>query len=142
MSETTYSHLLIMGDFNCPLINWSTLSSPNSGFSQSLLHLTIKLSLTQHVSFPTKFRPGLSPSCLDLIFTNEPSMIDTVRSLPPLGKSDHVVLSWDFVCEWSTSTSSLPSRNFAKADFNLLRSYLTNFDWFYLYTLSIDAAFF
>jgi hypothetical protein len=68
-------------------------------------------------------------------------MIDTVRSLPPLGKSDHVVLSWDFVCEWSTSTSSLPFRNFAKADFNLLRSYLTNFDWSHLHTLPIDAAF-
>ena len=69
-------------------------------------------------------------------------MIDTIRSLPPLGKSDHVVLNWDFVCKWTSSDFLFFSvRHFSKANFNNLRSFLLSYDWSPAHSLPINDAF-
>ena len=53
--------------------------------------------LYQYVNFPTRFRDGQCPSSLDLVFTNEEHMIDDLFGGHPLGKSDHIILTWKFV---------------------------------------------
>ena len=109
-----------MGDFNCPDIDWNSLSSTGSGFPSSLLNFSLEHSLTQHVNCQTRFR-STSSSCLDLIFTNEADIIDKVTTLPPLGKSDHVLLSWDFLLSWTRILEPLPNfRKFKKANFDKL----------------------
>jgi hypothetical protein len=45
--------------------------------------------LSQHVTKETRFRGDNQPSLLDLIFTNEEGMIDTIEHNAPLGNSDH-----------------------------------------------------
>jgi hypothetical protein len=50
IKETRHSHLLLLGDFNAPKINWEKLSSSESGFSKELASLVAELSWTQHVS--------------------------------------------------------------------------------------------
>ena len=47
--------------------------------------------LQQLVAFPTNYYAGQLKSCIDLVVTN--IVGTTVSSLPPLGLSDHVVLS-------------------------------------------------
>ena len=43
-----------------------------------------------------------SPSLLDLIFTNEPDMINNLSYLPPLGNSDHICIEFNLMCViWS-----------------------------------------
>ena len=44
----------------------------------------------------TRFRKRNEPSMLDLSFTNEDYMIENLKSIAPLGKSDHVGL-WTFM---------------------------------------------
>ena len=45
--------------------------------------------LTQHVQGPTR-----GDSKLDLVFTDEPNMIDKVEVMGRIGKSDHNMLLW------------------------------------------------
>nr|VZI01090.1 unnamed protein product [Spirometra erinaceieuropaei] len=67
------SEVLIMGDFNAPLIDWSSAyaSGPEHAFDRRLLDMTFKFFLTQHVSFPTRVREGQQSNCLDLLLTKE-----------------------------------------------------------------------
>ena len=52
--------------------------------------------LIQNVKHPTRFRGENNPSILDLIFTNEEGMIDSIEHCAPLGNSDHEVLEFKF----------------------------------------------
>ena len=86
-----YSHLLICGDFNYKEISWSDFSgATNNGHIEPFLEVVDDLFLFQHITAPTRFRPGETPSLLDLVFTNEQDMINNILHLPPLGNSDHV----------------------------------------------------
>ena len=66
--------------------------------------------LKQHVDFNTSFRERNESSMLDLIFTNEDYMIENLRSIAPLGKSDHVGLLFTFI-----TYSAIDSRVFLVA---------------------------
>ena len=52
----------------------------------------------QHIDKPTRTRVGQEPSILDLVITNEEGMVEGVGYLSPLGKSDHLVISFNFKC--------------------------------------------
>ncbi|VDH94238.1 Hypothetical predicted protein [Mytilus galloprovincialis] len=104
MSEATdmgYSHILIMGDFNYPEINWETWNTkgdrPNSTENKFLEALQDNF-LYQHTTKPTRWRGADTPHTLDLLITNEEEMISNLEYMSPLGKSDHCVLSFDFNC--------------------------------------------
>ena len=52
--------------------------------------------LSQKVSFPThEVDSKLMFSCLDLVLTNRSSLVKNVRANPPLGKSHHVLVSFE-----------------------------------------------
>ena len=96
---TNPSHLLLAGDFNLGDIDWLKHMSraPPSHISHAFIEITDDFFLHQHVTFPTRFRHGNTPSVLDLIFTNEEGMVRNLCSGPGLGKSDHVVLRFSLV---------------------------------------------
>ena len=98
--DQRFSHILIVGDFNMKEINWSLCeSSENQEHISSVFLEGIKdCFLFQHVREPTRFREGQTPNILDLILTNEENMVEKIDYLPSLGKSDHVVLSFNFNC--------------------------------------------
>ncbi|KAA3676029.1 uncharacterized protein DEA37_0011181 [Paragonimus westermani] len=122
-----FTHLLIMGDFNAPKINWASVSHQDcgSGFSTSLSTLIRRKAWTQHVTAPTRHRFGQIPSLLDLVITNESHLVDRVIIKPPLGHSDHSLLAFDLICYWLQQPAKrFTVRNFNQADFNGLRTYL------------------
>lgn len=125
------SHLLIVGDFNYGNIDWENMQSRDSVDQCSSIFVeTIKDSfLHQHVESETRFRQGQTPSRLDLLFTNESSMINDLEYLPPLGASDHVCLFFQFLCYTEKRLSKETRYNFHKGDYDLLRSYLGSVDW-------------
>lgn len=57
--------VILCGDFNCPDINWHTLTASNH-FSQSLCEVLFNLNLVQHISEPTHN----CGNCLDLLISN------------------------------------------------------------------------
>ena len=91
------SHKLICGDFNFPNINWDTWAASDF-HSSNFMDVITGTYWTQHVKTATRQRGSNVPSLLDLIFTNEEDMIDTIDYNSPLGKSDHCVLSFQFKC--------------------------------------------
>ena len=85
-------HIIFAGDFNCPDINWenSTVKkgAADREVQQALLDLSIEHDLTQVHDQPTR-----DSNFLDLVFTNNPSLVKTSTSVP--GISDHALIVTD-----------------------------------------------
>nr|VZI51626.1 unnamed protein product [Spirometra erinaceieuropaei] len=125
------SKVLIMGDFNAPLIDWSSAyaSGPDHAFDRRLLDMTFKLFLTQHVSFPTRVREGQQSNCLDLLLTKSLDSVDEVQCLPPLGRSDHVVLLWEYSIFSLPEQATRVRRNIWRGDFAQMKAELNTINW-------------
>nr|VZI39880.1 unnamed protein product [Spirometra erinaceieuropaei] len=125
------SEVLVMGDFNAPLINWSSAyaSGPDHAFDRRLLDMTFKLFLTQHVSFPTRMREGQQSNCLDLLITKSLDSVDEVQCLPPLGRSDHVVLLWEYSIFSLPEQATRVRRNIWRGDFAQMKAELNTINW-------------
>ena len=82
------SHLLILGDFNINCIDWNNITSTENETHTSTLFLECLRDsfLYQHVKEPTRYRSQNVPSILDLILTNEESMVSNLQYKPGLGK--------------------------------------------------------
>ena len=86
--------LILCGDFNCPDIDWETLTVSNDpsvqdrNIHQRLIDLTSEHNLTQIHDQPTR-----NGKLLDLVFTSNPSLIKSSVSVP--GISDHDIVVTD-----------------------------------------------
>ncbi len=74
-----------MGDFNCPAINWETVSSGRE--SGQLLNFYNENFLNQFVVEPTR-----GENILDIILATEEDLIKEVVIGNPLGTSDHSIV--------------------------------------------------
>ncbi|CAG2251960.1 unnamed protein product [Mytilus edulis] len=85
-------HIIIAGDFNCPDIDWINMEiktgAPDKEVQQALMDLSIEHGLVQIHDKPT--REG---NLLDLVFTNNPSLIKSTGNAP--GISDHDIVVTD-----------------------------------------------
>ena len=91
-----FSHVLIVGDFNSPSMFFNSASV--DPFTSEMQEIICTHPLYNHTFQPTRFRFPSIPSLLDLILSNEELMIENVIYCPPLGKSDHALLCFHFVC--------------------------------------------
>ena len=126
------THLLIMGDFNFPEIDWNnySVSSGPSSDPQVFFDLMQDLFMFQHVTKPTRHRVGQRSSLLDLVFTNDDMSIDTIDHLPALGKSDHDVLSFTMVYDiLLPERTKSATKNYNKGDYDSLRSTFKSESW-------------
>lgn len=115
------SHVLVMGDFNYPEINWNGNSSMTDT-AHKFIESTRDAFLYQHIEEPTRYRANQTPNILDLIFTNEEGMVDNLDYGPHLGSSDHIMISFTF--KWETKVPPPPPGRFMydKGNYNRLRS--------------------
>ena len=100
-----YSHLCVVGDFNFPGINWSSVHTCQEGSMEGKFIETLEnCFLHQHILLPTRCKGNTTPHILDLVLSNE-GMISEIRHLAPLGSSDHHVISFKYSCnaDWSKS---------------------------------------
>ena len=81
------SHLLICGDFNFPQVDWLThfCTAHESHITHRFLNLVQDCLLYQHVTQPTRYREGDTPSTLDLLLTNEDGMLTSLEYQPGIG---------------------------------------------------------
>jgi len=125
------SHPLVVGGFNMPYINWTSLTvspanSCNENFSLSLLE---DLYLIQHVTFPKRFRNNQVPSLLDLVLTDDENTVSTVTSLPPLGKSDHIVIEFDYLSYCTIECHNVSKYLYSRRDYTSITRHLLNINW-------------
>ena len=86
------------------------------------------VNLCQHVNNYTRERVGQQPSTLDLVFTNEVTMVNDIEIRNPLGKSDHAVLLFDYIC-YATSSSTKESYLCTKGDYKAMRAEIQSYKW-------------
>lgn len=133
-SDCNQARKIIIGDFNYPNVNWSpepSISSviPSNSNSRTLSseHIFVECIrdtfFHQLITEETRFR-NESSSVLDLLFTNEPSVVEQIRYLEPLGASDHGGISFKVPVE----SSPLPRCKrllYNRGNYDKLRSLLS-----------------
>ena len=67
-------------------------------------------------------------STLDLIFTNESGMLDSLKYLVPIGKSHHSSLKMDFCCYTKASNTSKDRHIYDKGDYDRMREMMRSRD--------------
>ena len=115
----------ILGDFNCPDIDWPTFSSDYT-FSSSLCDLLFQYDFTQVIDCWTHVHGKI----LDLILTNSPDSVATItvsKEFNSTVKSDHYIVSCDL---HFTSTQRTPASEliyifgYSKGDYEGLNNLL------------------
>ena len=137
--------LLLMGDFNYSQIDWKmgSVDGPDNSDAAKFFEAAQDMFLFQHVNMPTRFREGCNPSQLDLVFSSEELMVDNLVASSPLGKSDHVVLMWDFLyanvdCE---EKDMQPTRyDFRNGDYAEISKKLGDMDWSEMEHMDVEEA--
>ena len=124
------THKIIVGDFNMPNITWTPdpiLSTHSKNSDQIFVEIIRDAFLNQLVTENTRFRNN-SASKLDLVFTNEISIVEKLSFLDPLGASDHVGISFEITgisCSYSKKKITLYNR----ANYEKLRTILSKVTW-------------
>jgi hypothetical protein len=110
---------IIIGDFNCPTLNWSTLTS--SSEDAQLLDFFQDNFLTQFVNEST--RPS-SENILDIIMATEDNIINNVEILNPLANSDHNIVKFEIALSTNIEKEDFKTLNFRLADWENLNEEL------------------
>jgi hypothetical protein len=85
--------------------------------------------LYQHVKNPTHSRRNQTENILDLVITNEEGMVDDIQYEAPLGKSDHLVLKFDFLCYKEILSPKTSKFSFHKGDYTALSEEISKHKW-------------
>ncbi len=134
MSKDQYQHILFMGDFNYPEINWESHHTNTSDIHPEFLFLKVvnDCYLSQHIQDPTRYRQNQTSNCLDLVFTDNENSIEKLTYEDPLGASDHIVVSFNYVLHSESVHNNYDKSNrysYNKGDYAKLRETLNGVDW-------------
>ena len=123
ISEKKYSHKYFVGDFNFKDINWMSWTTRHNEDSKENKFIETIRDLHQHIQEPTRSHRNDEPSSLDLRFTDEIMQLSEIANHAPLGKSDHIVITFKFNCYLDYSN---PKERYVyvKADFHSMRNHL------------------
>ena len=113
-------HLVIFGDLNYPEVDYNNhcVSSGPGTASDRFFDTTNDLYLVQNINEFTRQKEGQNPSKLDYVFTDEEGLIHCVNHEVPLGKSDHICITWEMIVEKEPEKSGDESKyNFWKGDY-------------------------
>ena len=128
------TRFLVMGDFNCPNINFRDgyVSAGPTSLDHKLFNKVQDLLLVENILQETHFRDGTVPSRLDYVFTDEDNIVQDIHVDEALGKSDHAVLHWRMMVEpdrtWDSRNAAVKFK-YWKGDFVSIGKHLTAIDW-------------
>ena len=128
-----HSRLIVVGDFNAPDVNWSTLTA-SSHSSKYLCDVVSRLNLIQLITVPTHIHGNM----LDLLFTNIDDCVQNISvTTNTILQSDHFIILFEVIC------STRPHRqtvryvyDYSEANFEGLNNYLLNVDFSSCYACS------
>ena len=125
MCARSEPYKIILGDFNFPDVNWDLMSGSSS---------SIKFRDTINDCFLTQLVHDFTrgSSILDIVLTNDPSIINSVEVIEPLLGSDHKAIRGTLRLEMHRSTGnrfSLPAFDYGQADWDLYSHILEEVNW-------------
>ncbi|KAG7165925.1 hypothetical protein Hamer_G011833 [Homarus americanus] len=93
--------------------------------------------LTQHIEEITRIRGDSTGNTLDLLFSNEESIVGDIKLESPLGKSDHACIYFHCDIQEMEDKSKKQVDMYEKADYLLMKQRLT-MDWIQYLSLEPD----
>ena len=138
------ANVFVFGDFNIHHEDWLTFSDGTDRPGELCYNFSISNYLTQMVAFPTRIPDcdSHSTAILDLFLPSEASICSTM-AFPPLGNSDHVVVSVsiDFP---TNSQHDTPfhgiAYDYSRADWDGLCDHLRDVPWEDIFKLGASAG--
>ena len=124
-SSTEHTNF-ILGDFNCPRINWVNAYSPGDHISARIFDFMSSRGYSQFINFATR-----GDNILDLIFSDDDQIICSTDCCPPFGNSDHCLIEFQFVTSSKSDLKpiSVQKYNWHKGDHASMEHYLQNIKW-------------
>lgn len=128
----------ILGDFNCPDINWSDFTSPCDGVQDKLLDCFCEFGMTQLVNTVT-----CNDHILDLVLTNEQLIYSEVYVDEPFANSDHNTVRFSITDH--RVPNPIPNKSlftkycWKKANFDGINERLMSIDWSSMMTVNFTA---
>jgi len=113
---------LVVGDFNYPSINWDNLECNKE--DEEFVDLIQDNVLFQHVRVPTR-----ESNILDLVISNEVSMVDELKVLEQFSTSDHNMVEFNFVLRTGCFNAVTYKYDFRKGDYKAIALALKETDW-------------
>jgi hypothetical protein len=124
---------IILGDFNCPDINWSSLIKPKVRAQLPVFNFAILHDFVQLVNFPTRVSQTGTNNTLDLILSQRNDVVINCKRMPPLLTSDHDTVGFHLEIEStqnSTTNKVKPMRfNYKLANYEAINQFLAAFNW-------------
>ena len=141
LSINPSANVFLFGDFNVYYKDWLTYSGGTDGLGKLCYNFSISNDLTQMVNFPMRIPDCDShmPALLDLFLSSDARICSTM-GFPPLGNSDHVVVS---VCIDFSSNSQCDALfhriayNCSCANWDGLGDHLRDIPWEDIFKLSV-----
>jgi len=117
---------VIVGDFNCPSIDWVSLKAPADGSQDALLNFAVTQGLSQIVQAPNG-----GDNLLDIILINELLSICNVDVIEPFSTSDHREVIFSVFSDCTNHSEELATRRYdwSNADYDGMSDYIAGIDW-------------
>ena len=96
MASLYKDNMLLMGDFNCSVIDWAnqlTVDLDTKSLNNKLIEMLRDCYLEQVITENTRARRSNVLSLIDLVLCYDREQISNIAYLSPLGKSDHCVVT-------------------------------------------------
>ena len=127
-----FTNFLIVGDFNYPLISWSSLGGALKQRDEAAA--TFLDTINSNYIAQAVLEPTFKNNQLDLILINNPDSVYNVDIGPPLGHTDkgclHASLLWNTIFQNEPkATDKLKSFSFAHGDYDAMRAHFSELDW-------------
>ena len=144
LSINPSANVFVFGDFNVHHKDWLTYSGGTDRPGKLCYNFSISHDLTQIVNFPTQIPDcdSHSPALLDLFISSDARICSTM-AFPPLGNSDHVVVSVsiDFPINSKQDTPfHCMAYDYSYADWDGLGDHLRNVPWEDIFNLGASTA--
>ena len=144
LSINPSANVFVFGDFNIHHKDWLTYSGGTDRPGKLCYNFSISNDLTQIVNIPTQIPDcdSHSPALLDLLISSDASICSTM-TFPPLGNSDHVVVSVSIGFPINSKQDKLFHRvayDYSRADWDALHDHLRDVPWGNVFKLSASAA--
>ena len=145
LSTNLSANVFVFGDFNVHHKDWLTYFGGTDRPGELCYNFSISNDLTQMVNFPTRIPDcdSHSTTLLDLFISSYPSICSTM-AFPPLGNSDHVVVSVSIDFPTTNSQQDAPFHrivyDYSRADWDGLRDYLRDIPWEDIFNFGASVA--
>jgi len=129
--------LCVLGDFNLPDFDWDMFTYPQNSLYATAADFVCNHGLTQLVNDPTR-----GDAVLDLILCSDVLCCDDVCTLPPLGSSDHCMVSFTLFVSLSQAPAQVANNakpNFSRADWPGICNFLSFVNWQMVFANCVSA---